>query len=413
LETPRWVGPVCWLVLLAIGIPFALRTKFDPGLLELQAPHLQSVKLVHKLETWSAVILSKDLNALRAAREAVASLPVIERTESVLDAGDNRAALNRDIPPLPAIEWTDPAPVAADAAPRVARSADTLAGRWTSFPAVAGALRAAAAAARAIPAEAAAARLTAWQAGLIEDFKGMLAAFHPPPPDVAALPPDLRNHLIGRTGVYALHLYPREDLWDRDALERFVDQIHERVRALKTPVTFTGIAPDIRYSTTSIRGSFRYATAYALGLILLLVWIDLRRVGQTLAAVSVLALGLPMLVALMGLFKVNWNFANFFGLPILIGAGHEYGVFLVHRYREAMREPRRRAWVGWDTADRALLLCAFVTSSSFGFFFLLARHRGLKSLGLVMALGSACIYLAGLVVLRPILKWRLERSHAQ
>jgi predicted RND superfamily exporter protein len=140
-----------------------------------------------------------------------------------------------------------------------------------------------------------------------------------------------------------------------------------------------------------------------------LVWIDLRRVGDTLAAISVLALGLPMLVALMGLFGVNWNFANFFGLPILIGAGHEYGVFLVHRYREALREPHRRAWGRWDVADRALLLCAFVTSSSFGFFFLLARHQGLKSLGLVMALGSLCIYLAGLVVLRPLLKWRLAR----
>jgi len=54
-------------------------------------------------------------------------------------------------------------------------------------------------------------------------------------------------------------------------------------------------------------------------------------------------------------------------------------------------------------------LCAFVTSSSFGFFFLLAHHRGLKSLGLVMALGSACIYLASVVAVRPVLKMRLRR----
>jgi hypothetical protein len=61
-------------------------------------------------------------------------------------------------------------------------------------------------------------------------------------------------------------------------------------------------------------------------------------------------------------------------------------------------------------ADGALALCAFVTSSSFGFFFLLARHRGLRSLGLVMALGTACIYLAGVVALRPVLKGRLDRA---
>jgi len=139
------------------------------------------------------------------------------------------------------------------------------------------------------------------------------------------------------------------------------------------------------------------------------VLLDFRRLAPTLAAISVLAMGLPMLVALMGLFGASWNFANFFGLPILIGAGHEYGVFLVHRYLEAKNHPRR-AWRRWDVSDRALLLCAYITSTSFGFFWLLAQHRGLKSLGLVMALGIACIYLAALTVLRPLLKWRLQRE---
>ena len=116
-----------------------------------------------------------------------------------------------------------------------------------------------------------------------------------------------------------------------------------------------------------------------------------------------------MLVALMGLFGVAWNFANFFGLPILIGAGHEYGVFLVHRYREGMRDPRR-IWRRWDVSDRALLLCAYITTSSFSFFWALAHHQGLRSLGFVMALGTACIYLAGVLVLRPLLIWSLPRG---
>src|SRR5689334_22598870 len=105
-----------------------------------------------------------------------------------------------------------------------------------------------------------------------------------------------------------------------------------------------------------------------------------------------------MLVAINSLVGVNWNCANFFGLPILIGAGHEYGVFLVHRYREALRDPHTRAWRRGDVADRGLLLCAYVTCSSFGFFWALANHRGLRSLGLVMAVGTACIYLAAVAV---------------
>ena len=114
-----------------------------------------------------------------------------------------------------------------------------------------------------------------------------------------------------------------------------------------------------------------------------------------------------MLLALMGLFGITWNFANFFGLPILIGAGHEYGVFMMHRYREAVHNPRR-VWRRWDPSDRALLLCAYVTCSSFAFFWFFASHKGLRSLGLVMALGTFCIYLATICVVRPLLTWRLE-----
>ncbi|MDB5319105.1 MAG: hpnN [Phycisphaerales bacterium] len=412
---PWWLGPVIWGVLLLIAIPFALRTGFNPGLLELQAPHLRSVQLVRKLETWSAVVLSKDLEALRRAREALRGAATVERTESVLNAWDNYEALTKQIPPLPKIEWAEPTPVGAADLARLADRADGLAGTWSGAggsreagEAVA-ALREFAAAVRKTPPERAAASLSAWQVGFVEELKGMLATFDPPPPDLAKVPVALRDHLISESGVYALHIYPKEDLWRNDALERFVGEVESRIARVPGPLTLTGIAHNIAHSTASIRSSFIHSTLYALGLIFLLVWIDLRRISHTLAAVSVLALGLSMLVGLMGLFRVEWNFANFFGLPILIGAGHEYGVFLIHRYREALAHPRR-GWVGWDVADRALLLCAFVTSSSFGFFFLLAHHRGLKSLGLVMALGSACIYLASVVAVRPVLKMMLSRK---
>jgi predicted RND superfamily exporter protein len=85
---------------------------------------------------------------------------------------------------------------------------------------------------------------------------------------------------------------------------------------------------------------------------------------------------------------------------------------MVHRYNEAKRDPHRR-WRAWDVSDKALLLCGYVTSVSFGFFWLLGHHEGLKSLGLVMALGTTCIYFATLCVLRPLLLWQLgHRSTA-
>jgi predicted RND superfamily exporter protein len=371
------------------------------------------VKLVNKLETWSYAILSKDLTALRRAQEALRDSPLVERTESVLSVYDNYEWLKAHEKELPAIEWAEPEPVDANDLSRLADKAARLADHYKDFEAAATLLRAFATLleekSKGDAAPIAASRLTEWQKLFIEQLKLAVEPFHPAPPDLSKLPRELTGHFVAEDGTYALYVYPKEDLWHRDAMARFVHDVEARTKGLAAgDVNVTGIVPNVFYTTASISRSFYTSTAYALGLIFILVLIDLRSVRQTLLAISVLAFGLPMLVAINGLIGVSWNFANFFGLPILIGAGHEYGVFLVHRYREAVRDPRR-VWRRWDVADKGLLLCAYVTCTSFGFFAMIANHRGLRSLGLVMSVGTACIYLAAILVLRPVLLWRLSK----
>lgn len=436
----RLLTPVVWVTLLVAGaVLFAPRTGFNPNLLDLQAPDLESVKLVRKLQTFSAVVLSRDLNLLRKVRDAVDGSPAVARTESILDAYDNAAWLARNAK-LPSIEWAEPEPVTPRALPGLAAKARAMAKRFgaaapeaATGPDAAALLeaaralnefadRASAAANNGSRAAVASGRhLSGWQVGFAAQLRQMLRQFNPGPPRIGELPAALRAHFVAEDGTVALYIHPAEDLWRREPLARFVADIERQVRAVPGAPAPTGIALNIHYTTAAIERSFYRATAYALALIFVLVLIDLRSIWQTLLAISVLALGLPMLVALMGLTHVlagwfpgwvepvDWNFANFFGLPILIGAGHEYGVFMVHRYREARGDPRgRRVWRRGDASDRALLLCAYVTCSSFGFFWWFADHRGLRSLGLVMALGTACIYLATVLALRPLLLWRLR-----
>jgi len=342
----RLIPAILWIAVAIGGLILSLPPQFDPNLLKLQASGLPSVRYVRKIGTWNAVLISDDLNQLRSARDAYTNPPdpLIDRTESILDAIDKQDYLAKQ--PL----------------------------------------------------------------GLAK-----------PKLNMPALPLILREHLVNLNGagdnrpIYALYLYPKKDLWDSRNLEEFVLD----VKARRPPdILLTGIAPQLYDSTSEIYKAFRNSSIYALVLIFILVLLDLRNLGQTLLAISVLGLGLPMLLLAMFIWRNwlidgteipgNWNFANFFALPILIGAGHEYGVFMVHRYREALHDPRR-VWRPWDVADRALLLCGIVTCSSFGFL-LLARHHGLQSLGWVMAVGTACIYLSALLVLRPILLWQLKRK---
>jgi hypothetical protein len=428
----RLLLPVIWIVALAAIAPSIPQAHFNSNLLDLQAPNLESTKLIRKLQTWSSVVLTKDRAVLRQARQAVEDLPSVASTESILSAEDNYRWLHEHDSELPPIRWSTPSPIEPRDLATLANKARALADRIVSLAPIATTRPAAASQPSAIAAQAAqwsrtaqslrrfadqlgaanpgqaAQRLSAWQDTFVTELHQLIEQFSPAPLDLSKVPPELRSHLVSDDGTYALYIYPKHDLWNRERMKAFVDQVEGRINKLPNPPTITGIVQNIFHTTRAIRTSFIRATTYALALIVVLVFIDLRNVRHTLLAISVLAMGLPMLVGLMGLIGVDWNFANFFGLPILIGAGHEYGVFLVHRYREARRDPRR-VWKSWDVADRALLLCAYVTCSSFAFFWALGHHRGLKSLGLVMAVGTACIYLSAILVLRPLLKWLLER----
>jgi predicted RND superfamily exporter protein len=416
----RLALPAIWVGALVIFSPYMSRARFDPGLIELQVPHLESVELIRTLQTWTAVVTSRDLDELAKIRANVADLVAVGSTESVLDARDNAQWLAKHEAELRQINWVPTRAIAAGDLPSLTENARALAGAFDSptSPAQQSAAKSLLALSSTLDEitkadvaaqTQAAARLSAWQQIFADELKDLIAAFHPQPLDLAAVPIELRSHLVSADGYYALYIYPKKDLWNRPNLDEFETQVEAAVAKVPGAPPVTGIASNVFHTTASIHRAFYQSTIYALSLIFILVFLDFRKIGPTLAAISVLGLGLPMLMAIMGTIGASWNFANFFGLPILIGAGHEYGVFMVHRYLEARRFPRR-IWKRWDVSDHALLLCGFVTSSSFGYFWLLARHQGLKSLGLVMALGTACIYFATIMVLRPILRWKLDRA---
>lgn len=416
------VPPAIWATLLVAGVPFAQRAHFDPSLLNMQAQNLESVKLVQKLQTWFAVELSNNLDDLRRVRSAVENLPTVSGTDSILTAYDNYDWLKQHERDVPNMAWIAPRPIQPGDLQRLAGKARALAARLktigatssqpASFTSAAAELELFAGQLLKTPAKEGAARLSTWQDIFVRQLKNVLAPFRPAPIDPATIPSTLRDHLIGKDGAFALYINPKKDLWIQSNLAGFVNEVEAAVSNVPGAPPVTGIAINVYHSTSSIEKSFYHATGYALGLIFVLVFVDLRDIRQTLLAISVLAMGLPMLIALMGLLDISWNFANFFGLPILIGAGHEYGVFMVHRYNEALSDPRR-GWGKWDVSDRALLACGYVTTASFGFFWALAHHQGLRSLGLVMALGIGCIYLATLCMLRPLLLWKLAQDRAK
>ena len=94
-----------------------------------------------------------------------------------------------------------------------------------------------------------------------------------------------------------------------------------------------------------------------------------------------------------------FNFANVIALPLLLGVGVDYGVYLVQQARRLPADANLLK----TGATRAVLFGALVTMANFGDL-MLARHPGMVSMGLLLTVGLGVILLCTLVLLPGLLQ---------
>jgi hopanoid biosynthesis associated RND transporter like protein HpnN len=206
------------------------------------------------------------------------------------------------------------------------------------------------------------------------------------------LPKSMRDQFIGRSGRILLQVYPREDIWDRDPLDRFVRDL----RRVDPNVTGT---PVQNYEYIELlKTSYEQAALYALAMIVFLVFLHFRNPRHALVTLLPLFLGILWTVGLMPLVGLPFNPANIVTLPLIIGIGVAYGVYAVDRYRENSSPALFSTSTG-----KAILLSALTTIFGFGTL-AFATHRGIASLGTLMTLGVALCMVTSLYVCPAVLK---------
>ena len=193
-----------------------------------------------------------------------------------------------------------------------------------------------------------------------------------------------------------ISLVPAEDIWSPEPMGRFV----EAIRRLDPGVT--GVPITQFESLRDMRSAFLEMSLGAAVLVGFFVWLDFRSVRRTLAVMTVLAIALLWTIGTATLLGVHLNVANFFAIPILIGLGVDGAIHLLHRVDECGDGPLDLGGV-----RRAVALTAVTTGIGFGSL-IFARHRGLESLGVVMAVGSLSCLIATLVILPALVRvgWR-------
>jgi hypothetical protein len=228
----------------------------------------------------------------------------------------------------------------------------------------------------------------------VKSFQRLQGNLVPRQIGLADVPPELRAKFVSDTGRFLLQIHPAVDIWDRDGARRFVSDL----RATDPDVTGT---PIITFEALRLmERAYQQGTIYAIVLVTLATALTLRRFRETVLALLPLGLGLMWAFGLMYFFNLQFNMGNVFGLPLILGAAAEYGLNIVMRFREG--RDHGGPLIARSTM-MAVLVSGLTTIAGFGSL-MIADHRGIFGLGLLLTLGTTTSLIAALIVLPVLLK---------
>jgi len=141
--------------------------------------------------------------------------------------------------------------------------------------------------------------------------------------------------------------------------------------------------------------------------VLLSLWLAFGRLSEVLLGLAVLALSGLCLLAVMRLAGWSWNLLDLMSVPLVLGTGVDYGLFM----QLALRRHHGDLTLAYRSVGRALLLCGGTAIAAFGSL-AFSSNAGMASLGQVCAVGIACNMLIA-VFLLPVWWWRVVGSKPQ
>ncbi len=91
---------------------------------------------------------------------------------------------------------------------------------------------------------------------------------------------------------------------------------------------------------------------------------------------------------------------------MIVGIGIDYGVHFMHRYRI---EGKGQIHSVVSSTGKAIMLTSLTTMAGFGSL-LIAKYRGLGSLGLLLVLGVGACFITTILILPALLGWIEKRE---
>ena len=225
----------------------------------------------------------------------------------------------------------------------------------------------------------------------LERLRGLLA---PDEITLEALPESLTSHYSAQNGRTRVEVFPAENVEENRALRRFVSSVQQKAPgAIGSPVS-------ILEAGQTIIDACIQATILAVLVAALLLLVVLRRLGETLFVLLPLVLTLLLTVAACLALGIPLNLANVIALPLVLGLGIAFGIYLILRRREA--GSHSIVEVLRSSTSQAVLFSALTTMASFGALGF-SHHPGMASLGILLVVVLILAMICALVILPALL----------
>lgn len=456
---------------------YGFRVKYDYNLMNMQAEGLESVKIQKRIVQESdncllfAVSLADSPQQALEMKRKFEALPLVQRVEEVASVMPRHSATETELL-VQGIEVLL-ANLPQEMPPRNIATPDVLAGTLDQFaaqlqnsalpdaPQLADEVHQIQKHLSRMPIIQQVALLTEFQERMTGDLlmrlKGLKSVADSKSVNVQDLPSALVSRFVSKQGKWLLQIYPKHEIWDIEPLQKFIAE----VRTVDPDIT--GIPLQNYEASRQIRSSYETVAMYALlasYFVLLIDFLSLRNtllglmapLGGVLAlAGGLLWLGRPidyqvlalayvlmtltlvafldvsgflnillslmpplagavMTLGTLGALHVDLNPANLIILPLILGIGVDNGVHVMHDFRLQK--------LGMYRTSPSLINALFLTSMSnmAGFAsMILAAHRGLRSIGMVLTIGvGSCLFISAVLLPALLTLWsRLSLSLQQ
>lgn len=208
------------------------------------------------------------------------------------------------------------------------------------------------------------------------------------PVTLADLPDSLKTRYVTPSGRARVEVFPRENMNDNQALRQFVQAVSDMApNAIGTPVALVE-AGDVMVTACL------QATGIALVGVTGLLLVFLRSLRDAMLALLPVALTVVLSVGTAVLIPIPLNLANMVALPLVLGLGIAFGIYLIHRKDEGLDVDT----LLFSSTTRAVLFSALTTMASFGSL-AFSSHRGMSSMGALLWLTLTFALISALIIL--------------